>query len=153
LRVDFFRLEREDLHPLFESSAAPPVSVLFSESTFETLLSWRTEGASIPGYAALDPEALHSLAHEHLPKKLGELKDCVRNMIFVEPQPDAGGAGAVFQACARYLPDFESSVWGFRPPFDHLFRLSPRSTARQTVYAFTRDVGLLDALRDYADPL
>ena len=44
------------------------------------------------------------------------------------------------------------SIWRFRPPFDHLFRLSPHNPTRQVVYAFTRDASLLDGLRPYADP-
>ena len=86
-------------------------------------------------------------------RKLEELRGAVRNMVFIEPEPAAGGAGAVFQACARRLDDHTYTVWRFRPPLDHLFRLSPSSPVHQTVYAFTRDARLLDALRAYADPL
>jgi hypothetical protein len=65
----------------------------------------------------------------------------------------AGGAGAVFEACARRLPRLDASVWRFRAPFDRLFRLSPRSPTQQVVYAFTRDRAILDALRRYAERL
>lgn len=152
-RVDFFHLTPQELHALCEEAAEPLVGVLFSEATFETLLPWRAGGASVPSYLALGPRVLHSLMHERFPEKLRELKDYVRNMIFIEPEPAAGGAGDVFADCAKRLPGFQASVWGFRPPFDRLFRLSPYSLTKQTVYAFTRDARLLDALRDYADPL
>ena len=151
LRADFFRLRQGELRALWPGS--DPVSVLFSEATFETLLPWRASGASVPGYLAMDPGALHALMHERFPEKLEELKDRVRNMIFIEPEPAAGDAGRVFEACAKRLPEFAYSVWGFRPPLDQLFRLSPRYPTRQTVYAFTRDPFLLDALRTYAAPL
>ncbi len=153
LRVNFFDLTPQDLRSRWEEAAEPPVGVLFSEATFETLLPWRAGGASVPSYLALDPRTLRSLMHERFPDKLGELKNSVKNMIFIEPEPPAGGAGDVFRACAQRLPGFHASVWGFRPPFDRLFRLSPSSPTKQTVYAFTRDATLLDPLRDYADPL
>lgn len=152
LRVDFFRLTPRDLRSLWEEPAQPPVDVLFSEATFETLLPWRDGGASVPGYLAMAPGALRSLMHERFPEKLAELQDGVGNMIFIEPEPAAGGAAAVFEACAKRLPGWQSSVWAFRPPLDTLFRLSPRHPTRQTVYAFTRDARLLAALRAYADP-
>ena len=88
--------------------------------------------------------------HERFPAKVAELGDAAGNMIFVEPEPSAGGAGAVFAACAGRLPGFAYSVWGFRPPFDRLFRLSPRFPTRQAVYAFTRDGRLLETLGVYA---
>ncbi len=101
----------------------------------------------------MDRRELHALMHERFPLKLVELKDSVRNMIFIEPEPGDGGAGAVFEASARRLGGLVYSVWGFRPPLDRLFRLSPRHPTRQMVYAFTRDDRLLDELRAYADPL
>ncbi|OLB53704.1 MAG: hypothetical protein AUH99_01555 [Candidatus Rokubacteria bacterium 13_2_20CM_2_70_11] len=153
LRLDFFRLTPAHLDALWDESAPTPVSVLFSEATFETLLPWRASAASVPGYLTLDPRELRALMHERFPRKLEELKDSVRNMVFIEPEPGAGGAGAVFDACARRLADRTYTVWKFRPPLDRLFRLSPRHPTRQTVYAFTRDGCLLDALRAYADPL
>jgi hypothetical protein len=153
LRTDFFRLTRAQLDELWTEQAPAAVSLLFSEATFETLLPWRETGASVPGYLALDPGERRALMHEQFPAKLAELGDSVGNMLFIEPEPAAGGTGAVFEACARSLPDLAYSVWGFRPPLDRLFRLSPRHPARQMVYAFTRDRCLLDALRAYADPL
>jgi hypothetical protein len=74
-----------------------------------------------------------------------------RNFAFIEPEPAAGGAGAVFDACARRLPDLEYGVWRFRRPFDQLFRLTPRSPVRQAVYTFTRDRALVEALAAYAE--
>lgn len=153
LRVDFFRLMPEELRSGWPEPRADPVGVLFSEATFETILPWRADGASVPAYLALPPEALCALMHERFPEKLEELKACVRNMIFIEPEPAAGGAGSVFEGCAKRLQEFAYSVWSFRPPLDSLFRLSPRHPTRQTVYAFTRDPLLLQALRGYADPL
>jgi hypothetical protein len=149
LRVDFFRLSAAGLR----SALGGPADVLFSEATFETLLPWRSGGASVPGYLAMDPAALRALMHERFPDKLAELGESARNMILIEPEPTAGGAGAVFGACARRLPGFAYSVWTFRPPFDRLFRLSPRYPTGQTVYAFTRDGRLLETLRAYAVPL
>lgn len=149
LRVDFFRLTPAEFRSLWEE----PAAVLFSEATFETPLPWRPGGASVPKYLAMDPGDLRALMHERFPDELEELKDSVRNMIFIEPEPAAGDAGAVFEACAKRLPEFAYSVWGFRPPLDRLFRLSPRYPTRQTVYAFTREPSLLDALRTYAAPL
>lgn len=151
LRLDFFRLTPADLDALWVRSA--PLSVLFSEATFETMLPWREGGASIPGYLALPPGELRALMHERFPSKLEELKASVRNMVFIEPEPGAGEAGAVFEACAKRLPEMSYAVWTFRAPFDRLFRLSPRYPTRQTVYTFTRDPRLLDELRVYADPL
>ena len=153
LRVDFFRLTPADMAAVWAEPAPRPVSVLFSEATFETLLPWRAVGVSVPNYLAMDPGERHALMHEHFPRKLEELKDTVRNMLFIEPEPNAGGAGAAFEACARRLPDRAYSVWGFRRPLDRLFRLSPHHPTRQTIYAFTRDECLLDGLRAYADPL
>jgi len=70
----------------------------------------------------------------------------------VEPEPDAGGAGRVFRACADRLPSLSYSVWRFRPPFDRLFRLSPSSPVRQVVYAYVRDESLTRALAEWAEP-
>lgn len=153
LRVDFFRLTAGELGLLSDGPEGEPVDLLFSEATFETLLPWRAGGASVPGYLAMDPGALRALMHERFPGKLEELKDAARNMIFIEPEPAAGGAGAVFEACARRLPDLACSRWGFRAPLDRLFRLSPGYPTRQAVYAFTRDARLLEMLRPYVEPL
>lgn len=148
LRRDFFDLSPADLDALWGPGAA--VDVLFSEATFETLLPWRSSGASVPGYLKMDPGALRALMHERFPAKLAELSPSARNMIFIEPEPEAGEAGAVFGACAARLRGFEFGVWEFRPPFDSLFRLSPRHPTRQCIYAFTRDPALLVALGTYA---
>jgi hypothetical protein len=94
-----------------------------------------------------------ALLEHRLPDAIARLKDWARNMAFIEPEPAAGGSGAVFAACAARLPGFQYSIWTFRPPLDQLFRLSPRDPTRQTVYAFTRDGRLLEALRAYAAPL
>ena len=77
----------------------------------------------------------------------------MRNMVFIEPEPDAGGTEEVFAACARQLPRFQFGVWAFRHPFDRLFRLSPRYPTGQAIYTYTRDRGLLDMLAPYARPL
>jgi len=148
LRRDFFELTRGEFDALWEPGTA--VDVLFSEATFETLLPWREGGASVPGYLAMDPGALRALMHERFPAKLSELSRSVRNMIFIEPEPEAGGAGAVFEACVARLGGFEHGVWDFRPPLDSLFRLSPRFPTRQCIYAFTTDPALLVALETYA---
>jgi hypothetical protein len=152
LRIDFFRLERGRLRSLWPNGEACPVDVLFSEATFETLLPWREVGASVPSYRALGNAALHALMHQELPEKLEALQADIRNMVFIEPEPTAGNAGEVFEACARRLPSLKYSVWRFRPPLDTLFRLSPRHSTHQTVYAFTRDECLTEALRSYAEP-
>lgn len=153
LRKDFFELTGADLDRLWTTPAPGPVTVLFSEATFETLLPWREVGVSVPGYRTMDPRERHALMHERFPNKLAELGSDIDNMVFIEPEPGAGMTGAVFEACARRLPDHDYSVWGFRPPLDRVFRLSPRHPCRQVVYTFTRDRRLLDELRAYADPL
>ena len=150
LRHDFLTLTEADVRPLWGSRT---VDVLFSEATFETMLPWRPHGASVPGYLELTADERRDLAERRLPAAVARQKGWAQNMIFIEPEPAAGGAGAVFAACARLLPDFAYSVWGFRPPFDKLFRLSPRHPARQTLYTFTRGGRLLDVLRAYAAPL
>src|SRR5262245_38178252 len=162
LRVDFFHLDAELLRSVWSGpdETAPhlrasdggtcPVDVLFSEATFETLLPWRTDGVSVASYLAMGARAREALMHERFPGVLAGLASCVRNMIFIEPEPSAGGAGAVFDACGRRVTGLDYSVWEFRPPFDTLFRLSPGSPTRQAVYAVTRDAELLGALRCYA---
>lgn len=152
LRVDFFDLTPLHVRSVWGKSEGPIISVLFSEATFETMLPWREKGVSVPKYAAMDSETLRVLMDERFPRKLEELKDCFRNMVFIEPEPTAGGAGSVFETCARWLPEFSYSVWKFRRPFDTLFRLSPSRPTKQTVYAYIRDPRLLEALRAYADP-
>jgi hypothetical protein len=153
LRVDFFDLTAGDVRGAWSDAADPVAGVLFSEATFETLLPWRARGASVPGYLTMSPTARRTLMHETLPAKLAELAPCARNFVFIEPEPSAGGAAAVFEACARRLPSLAPSVWRFTAPFDRLFRLSPHDPTQQVVYAFTRDEVLLDALRPYAEPL
>lgn len=151
VRRDFLELTEADLRPLWGPGAT--VDVLFSEATFETMLPWRAEGASIPRYLTLSAGERQTLLEHRLPDAVARMKDWARNMAFIEPEPDAGDSGAVFAACAARLPGFQYSVWAFRPPLDQLFRLSPRDPTRQTVYAFTRDGRLLEALRAYAAPL
>jgi hypothetical protein len=153
LRKDFFLLTSMDWDRLWTAASKNTTSVLFSEATFETLLPWRETGVSVPGYGAMSPRELHGLMHERLPARLAELEGRVDSMLFIEPEPAAGGTGAVFDACARRLSTLSHSVWGFRAPLDRVFRLSPRHPCRQVVYAFTRDQRLLDELRAYADPL
>jgi hypothetical protein len=153
LRKDFFELTTADLDRLWTAPTPSPMTVLFSEATFETLLPWREVGVSVPGYRTMDPRELHMLMHQRFPSKLAELGADIDNMIFIEPEPSAGMTGAVFEACTRRLPDHDYSVWGFRPPLERVFRLSPRHPCRQVVYAFTRDRRLLDELRAYADRL
>ena len=147
LRTDFFRLTVPGIRSVMGAGA---VDVLFSEATFETLLPWRVAGVSVPAYGEMDPAERRSLMHERFPEKLEELAGDLRNMLFIEPEPSAGGAGSVFEACARRLGSFAYGVWAFRAPFDQLFRLSPGHPTRQVVYAFTRDAGLLEPLREYA---
>jgi hypothetical protein len=152
LRIDFFRLTTTELRSVMARPGGETVDVLFSEATFETLLPWRSTGVSVPAYAVMDPGALRALMYERFPAKLEELSGSVRNMIFIEPEPDAGGAGAVFKACAMRLPGWAYGVWAFQKPFDRLFRLSPGHPTSQTVYSFTRDATLLEELRAYAIP-
>jgi len=153
LQVDFFDLSTAQCLDMWGADGPPVIDVLFSEATFETMLPWRHGKASIPKYLAMAPDALGPLMHQRFPEKLEELKRCFRNMVFIEPEPTAGGTGAVFEACARRLPEFVHSIWTFRPPLDSLFRLSPHYPTKQTVYAFTRDAALIEALRMYAAPL
>ena len=148
LELDFFALTPGAMRAGFDHLA--PLDVLFTEATFETLLPWRASGVSVPKYAALDRERLDRLCHEALPAKLAELAGSVRNILLIEPEPDAGGAGAVFETCARRLPDLGFGVWRFWPPFDRLFRLSPGHPTEQTVYAYVRDPVLTDVLGAYA---
>jgi hypothetical protein len=149
LEVDFFALTPSEMRAGWDD-ADVPLDVLFTEATFETLLPWRASGVSVPKYAAMDRERLALLLHEALPAKLAEIERCVRNILLVEPEPDAGGAGAVFEHCAGRLPGREFSVWRFRSPFDRLFRLSPSFPTEQTVYAYIRDPVVTDVLSAYA---
>jgi len=150
LTVDFFDLRPEQIRSSW-GGLPEPIDVCFSEATFETLLPWREERVSVPKYSAMARAGLRALMEERFPRKLAELGTCFRNMIFIEPEPSAGGAGAAFDACARQLPDRAYSVWNFRPPLDAIFRLTPRSPVRQFVYAYTLDPRLCEALRGYAD--
>jgi hypothetical protein len=152
LRVDFFDLMPADLRSGWAGTGIERADLLFSEATFETFLPWRAEGISVPGYGVQGAADRRALMHERFPAKLTQLKNEVRNMVFIEPEPEAGGAGAVFQTCARRLPDFAFSIWAFRKPFDHLFRLTPAHQTRQVIYAFTRDEALLEPLRPFAKP-
>ena len=151
VRRDFLALTEADVRPLWGPGAT--VDVLFSEATVETMLPWRAQGTSVPQYLALSADERRALLEHGLPDALARMKDWARNMAFIEPEPDAGDSGAVFAACAARLPGFQYSIWAFRPPLDHLFRLSPRYPTRQTVYALTRDGRLLEALSAYAAPL
>ena len=150
LTRDFFDLTPGDVRAVWGDGAAV-VDVCFSEATFETLLPWREGRVSVPKYGALDTGARRTLMLERFPAKVAELAACFRNFAFIEPEPLAGGSGAVFEACARRLPELEPGVWMFRRPFDQLFRLTPRSPVRQAVYTYTRDRSLLDALAVYAE--
>ena len=150
LAVDFFDLRPEQVRAAW-GGLPEPIDVCFSEATFETLLPWREQGVSVPKYSTMDRADLRALMEERFPRKLAELGACFRNMVFIEPEPSAGGAGAAFDACARRLPDRAYSVWCFRPPLDSIFRLTPRSPVRQFVYAYTLDPRLCEALRGYAD--
>jgi len=149
VRRDFLELTEADVRPLWGSGAT--VDVLFSEATFETMLPWRAEGASVPRYLELTAAERRALLEHGLPDAVARMKDWTRNMAFIEPEPSASDSGAVFAACAARLAGFEYSVWAFRPPLDHLFRLSPRYPTRQAVYAYTRDARLLGALAPYAE--
>ncbi len=153
LRKDFFQLTSSDLDQLWPEPSKKTMSVLFSEATFETLLPWRETGVSVSSYRTQSAGELHSLMHERFPAKLAELEGRFDSMLFIEPEPAAGGTGTVFDACARRLPMLSHSVWSFRAPLDRIFRLSPYHPCRQVVYAFTRDRRVLDELRAYADPL
>ena len=148
LRTDFFRLTVPEIRSAMV--CAETVDVLFSEATFETLLPWRSAGVSVTAYGQMDAAARRSLMHEAFPAKLEELAGSARNMLFIEPEPAAGGAGQVFDACAKRLGGLTYGVWAFRPPFDRLFRLSPGHPTRQVVYTFTRDAALLEPLRELA---
>jgi len=150
LRVDFFELRVDHLRPTWGEL---PIDTLFTEATFETLVPWRKQGFSVLKYRTARPEVRHELLYERLPAKLSELRECFRNIVFIEPEPGAGGAGEVFDQCARRLADLEYSVWRFRPPFDQLFRLSPSEPTTQAVYAYTRDSAWLSPLRPYCDRL
>jgi hypothetical protein len=149
VRRDFLALTEADVRPLWGPGAT--VDVVFSEATFETMLPWRAQGASVPRYLALSADARRALLEHELPDAVARMKDWARNMTFIEPEPAAGESGAVFAACAARLADFQYSVWAFRPPLDQLFRLSAYYPTRQTVYAFTRDARLLEALTPYAE--
>lgn len=148
LRLDFFELAPDRVRKIWDR---PSIDVMFTEATFETLFPWRREGFSVLKYRQSDAEARRRLLEERLPAQLAALAPCVRNMIFIEPEPDAGGARAVFERCARALPRFAYSVWRFRPPFDRLFRLSPTEPVVQAVYAYSTDSRLLEPLAAYAD--
>ena len=132
LTCDFFDLQPADVERAW-GAGATPINVCFSEATFETLLPWREGRASVPKYGEMDAAALREQMLARFPERVAELARCFRNFAFIEPEPDAGGAGAVFDACARRLPDLAYGVWMFRPPLDQLFRLSPRSPVRQAV--------------------
>ena len=151
LEVDFFDLTPLQVLAGFSRGNDQPLDVLFTEATFETMLPWRSTGVSVPKYATMKPEALHALLEEKLPAKLAELATSVRNIVLIEPEPAAGGAGRVFEMCARRLAGFRYDVWRFRSPFDRLFRLSASSSTEQVVYAYVRDSRLTDTLGAYAE--
>jgi hypothetical protein len=149
-RQDFFEFTPARVREIWGDPGAFPLGVLFTEATLETLMPWRMKGFTNPKYGQAPPEVRETILFQQLPGKLLELQSCFRNMIFIEPEPEAGGAGEVFDACARALVVFEYSVWKFRPPFDQLFRLSPSQPTQQAVYAYTRDPMLLTVLGEYA---
>jgi hypothetical protein len=149
LRVDFLRLAPSDVGTAW---AALPLDVFFSEATLETMLPWREGAASVAKYDRISAEERYDLLYERLPAKLGELERCFKNLVLIEPEPSAGGAGRVFEGCADRLASHTYSVWRFRAPFDQLFRLSPSSPVRQVVYVYARDARLTEALRRWADP-
>ena len=153
LSVDVFALTASEVRAAWSDAGAFPLDVLFTEATFETLLPWRSSGVSVPKYAAMPSRERAVLLEDRLPAKLAELASCVRNILLIEPEPSAGDAGRGFEGCARRLPGLEYSAWRFRPPFDRLFRLSPRSPVRQAVYAYVRDRRVTAALRPYAEPV
>src|SRR5439155_12625094 len=107
LRVDFFELGADHLRATWSGL---PIDMLFTEATFETLVPWRKQGFTVVKYRTAQPEVRHGLLYEGLPARLGALRECFRNMVFIEPEPTAGGAGEVFERCARRLPDFEYSI-------------------------------------------
>lgn len=150
LTRDFFDLRPDEIQAAWDGKL--PIDVCFSEATFETLLPWREGRVSVPKYGEMDAAALRALMLERFPDKVAELAACFRNFVFIEPEPTAGGTGAVFDACAQRLPGFDYRVWTFRPPLDQIFRLSPRSPVRQTSYTYTRDPALAQALAAYAEP-
>lgn len=152
--ADFLDLTPEQLRSAW-GGAGLPVDVAFSEATFETLLPWRPRerGVSVAKYRAMEPEEVARLVADALPARLAALSPWIGSYLFIEPEPEAGGAGALFERCADYLPGFRYGVWRFRPPLDSLFRLSPHLPTRQTIYALTRDDRLTEALRPYAEPL
>jgi hypothetical protein len=129
-----------------------PVDVFFSEATLETMLAWREGAASVAKYDQISAEDRYRLLYERLPAKLGELDGCFKNLVLIEPEPSAGGAGRVFEGCADRLPSLTYSVWRFRAPFDQLFRLSPSSPVRQAAYVYASDARLTETLRRWADP-
>ena len=150
LEVDFFDLAPSQVLAGFGRGDDQPLDVLFTEATFETMLPWRSTGVSVPKYSAMRPEELRELLEERLPAKLVELSSCVRNVVLIEPEPAAGGAGRVFETCARRLTGLRYGVWRFRAPFDRLFRLSASFPTTQVVYAYIRDPRLTETLGAYA---
>ena len=152
--ADFLELAAEDLGAAW-GPVDLPIDVAFSEATFETLLPWRprSAGVSVPKYRDADPAALARLVGDALPARLAALSSVIRNFAFIEPEPSAGGAGALFARCAASVPSFRYTIWTFRPPLDQLFRLSPHFPTHQTIYTFTSDERLTTALAPYAMPL
>src|SRR5262249_26072187 len=151
MEVDFFDLTPAEMCSPRGAAEPRPFDVLFTEATFETMLPWRASGVSVPKYAAMGPVASKALLSEKLPAKLAELSGCVRNLLLIEPEPDAGGAGGVFQSCAARLPGLDYGVWRFRPPFDQLFRLSASFPTHQVVYAYVRDARVTEVLGTFAE--
>jgi hypothetical protein len=151
LEADFFDLTPSQVLAGFSRGNDQPLDVLFTEATFETMLPWRSTGVSVPKYAAMSPEALRALLEEKLPAKFAELTACVRSIVLIEPEPGAGGAGRVFEMCARRLTGLHYGVWRFRAPFDRLFRLSASFPTEQVVYAYVRDSRVTETLGAYAE--
>ena len=152
--ADFLDLAPDALGAAW-GAAGLPIDVAFSEATFETMLPWRSRdaGVSVPKYRAMDPTALARVVDEALPARLAALSPCIASYAFIEPEPTAGGAGPLFARCAALLPTYHHTVWRFRPPLDNLFRLSPYFPTHQTLYLFTRNDRLADALLPYAELL
>ena len=133
VRRDFLALSDADVRPLWGPGTT--ADVLFSEATFETMMAWRAQGASVLRYLSLSADERRALLEHELPDAVARMKDWARNMAFIEPEPTAGDSGATFAACAARLAGFQYSICAFRPPLDQLFRLSPRYPTRQTVQA------------------
>src|SRR5262249_38632313 len=99
LATDFFDLTPDQVRSAW-GDAAVPIGVLFSEATFETVLPWGEHGISVPRYPTRGAEARSRLMSERLRGQLVALAPCFENLVFIEPEREAGGAGEVFARCA-----------------------------------------------------